>query len=166
MDKIGQIIIPHDKYISAFHSSGISGDGVNTPLGIDTSVWTPYNETLLYSGNTIVSSINLSEPATNFRSIKVRTCNQSEHSTFYELTPTRNDRIPIPSVWGVGDANSQAYSRWELVNNNSTLQFGNQAFTFTIGWAGNGSSASKVSHNNAVDWASCPIYEVWGINRI
>ena len=108
MDKIGQIIIPHDKYISAFHSSGISGDGVNTPLGIDTSVWTPYNETLLYSGNTIVSSINLSEPATNFRSIKVRTCNQSEHSTFYELTPTRNDRIPIPSVWGVGDANSQA----------------------------------------------------------
>lgn len=166
MDKIGQIAIPHDQYISVLHSSGISGDGVNTPLGIDTSVWTPYNETLLYSGTAIVSSINLSEPTTNFRSIKIRTCNHEEHSTYYELTPTVWDSIPIPSVWGGGNTNAQAYSCWELVNNNSTLQFGGRAFSFSIGWAGNGTTASKVSHNNVVDWASCPIFEVWGINRI
>lgn len=165
MDKIGQIAIPHEQYISVLHSSGISGDGVNTPLGIDTSVWTPYNETLLYSGTTYVSSINLNEPATNFRSIKIRTCLKNEHSTYYELTPTVMDRIPIPSVWGTGNNNHQAYSRWELKNNGSTLQFGGQAFSFAIGWAGNGTSASKQSHNNVVDWASCPIFEVWGVNR-
>lgn len=71
MEKLGQIVIPTAGYLETFHSQGISGDGINTPLGIDTNVYTPYNETVLWqkpsTGWFTGTKIEFSEPISSFQ---------------------------------------------------------------------------------------------------
>lgn len=71
MEKLGQIVIPTAGYLETFHSQGISGDGINTPLGIDTNYYTPYNETILWhkpsTGWFTGTKIEFSEPISSFQ---------------------------------------------------------------------------------------------------
>lgn len=59
------------EFLGTVNNISISGDGVNTPLGIDTSIYTPYNETVLWqrptTGYFTGTKITFSEPISSFQ---------------------------------------------------------------------------------------------------
>lgn len=170
MDKIGTIAIPHNEYISAFHSSGISGDGINTPLGIDTNFWTPYNETLLYSGTNEVSAINLSEPASSFQRLRFQICNNNEGKQFCEFVAPSNtgQNYNILAAYGNNVNNWWAFSRWNFVGY-ERLEWVGKACAVNMGWgAAGGATTAAFNTSTGFDsnlWYKAPIFAVWGVNR-
>ena len=66
LKEIGGFIVSADPFVQ--HDSSMSGNGtVNSPLGVVPG----YNETVLYSGTSNITTGSLSEPATNFNYLRV-----------------------------------------------------------------------------------------------
>lgn len=80
-----------NEWAGVLKTYGISGDGYNTPLGIDTNIFTPYNETVIWSagGNTYSgSAIHFSEPVNNFE--RLRFIHITENPFIQEYGPPTN----------------------------------------------------------------------------
>lgn len=155
--KLGQIATPE---IGLNTSSGISGNGF-TPIGVDTSVYTPYNETCLFSSTYSCQTGTLSEPYTNFQRLRLclgwnKAGSTDQGSVYTEYTPDSAANSCVCTVWSVGnDGNMFALCRLAFPTNTTFSGHGGKLYN----WA-----------NNSVDknWEGrlSPIREVWGINRI
>lgn len=149
--------------------------GVNRVSGTPTSAigvpysgagWRAYDETLLASSNTNVSSLALSEPASAFSRIRVTVGvhTQSENSFEYNAPIQDNDKLTVKSYWGTTTSvNGICVSRYQWLSGTKVLSsLGGKAFQ--LGWnsANPFSSTGQISNAN---WIWRPIYAVYGINR-
>lgn len=149
--------------------------GLNRVSGTPTSAigvpysgagWRAYDETLLASSNTNVSSLTLSEPASAFNRIRVTVgvSSESQNSFEYNSPDGDNDKLTVKSYWGnTTGINKLVLSRYVWLSGTTVLSsFGGKSFA--VGWnsanpwTGTGSTA-----NENYRWR--PVYAVYGINR-
>ena len=104
------------------HDNSLSGNGtVDSPLGVVPG----YNETVLWSGNN-ATTLNLSEPATSFNTVKVYYGNSASVANnvingCYEFTPLGN-YVGIHSCFVGNSANKSTYTVhtiWSGINTNT-----------------------------------------------
>lgn len=153
-----------------FKNEGISGDGVNTPLGIDTTFWTPYNETVLYSASSLSYTVNLSEPASAFSRLKIGMVSRGEGRQYIEIeTPSSVNQVyTFHCIWGGNSAAVQdVYTKYKFNGSYSQLVWANNAAWKNVGWAVNTTAAfnGATTASTGEMWCRCPVYEVIGINR-
>ena len=145
--------------------SSLSGDGTyQSPIGVVPG----YNETVLWETTTGASACTLSEPMTNFKSIKILYGNgggagaaKDQYGGYYEADPNFTD---FNFIRGKGAAN--VWWSWIRVvatdRSNITVPVA-KAFNFGAQTATSWQNPS-VSVNNTED-RNC-LYKVIGINRI
>lgn len=151
--------------MSIFKNEGISGDGENTPLGIDTNYWTPYNETVLYSASSLSSSMSLAGPSTAFQRLRLGMVSPSEGRQYVELEPSPGN-YTLHSIWGSNSGYAvDSYTRVSI-STNSIISWERRAAWKNVNWAVNTTAAfNGASSATGELWCRNPIYEVIGINR-
>lgn len=154
-----------------FKNEGISGDGVNTPLGIDTNYWTPYNETVLFSSSGMPSNPNLvlSEPATAFSRLRIGMVAPGEGRQYVEIEPPASPLqcYTFHCIWGANSAAVQdVYTLYQFKGNYTAFGWANRSVWKNVGWAVNTATAfNGVATGDGEKWCRTPVYEVIGINR-
>jgi hypothetical protein len=155
--------------MSIFKNEGISGDGVNTPLGIDTNYWTPYNETVLHSSSAMAYEITLSEPATAFSRLRIGMVATGEGRQYVEIEPpkTTGQVYTLHCLWGgTSGANQDVYTRYKFNGSYTKFGWANRCAYKNVGWAVNTATAfNGASTASGENWCRIPVYEVIGINR-
>lgn len=149
--------------------------GVNRVSGTPTTAigvpytgagWRAYDETLLASSNTNVSSLTLSEPASAFNRIRVTVgvSGESQNSFEYNAPSADNDMMTVKSYWGNTTAtNMLAMARYKWLSGTTVLSsVGGKSFNLAWGavspWTATGYTANE-------GWRWRPVYAVYGINR-
>lgn len=149
--------------------------GVNRISGTPTSAigvpysgagWRAYNETLLASSNTNVSSLTMSEPASAFNRIRVivGVSSESPNSFEYNAPLQDNDKLTVKSYWGTNTSiNGLVLSRYTWLSGTTVLSsMGGKSFA--LGWnAANPWTGTGYTANENYRWR--PIHAVYGINR-
>lgn len=152
-----------------FKNDGISGNGVDTPLGIDTNYWTPYNETVLHSSSAMAYNVTLSEPATAFSRLRIGMVAPSEGRQYVEVeTPSSTTQCyTLHCIWGNGSAYcTDVYTRYKFNGSYTSFGWANRAAWKNVNWAVNTTAAfNGASTASGENWCRIPVYEVIGINR-
>lgn len=155
--------------MSIFKNEGISGDGVNTPLGIDTNYWTPYNETVLHSSSAMAYEITLSEPATAFSRLRIGLVAPSEGRQYVEIAPptTTGQAYTFHCLWGNNSATvHDVYTRYQFNGSYTKFGWANRCASKNVGWAVHTATPFDGASTASGDqWCRVPVYEVIGINR-
>ena len=140
----------------------------NSAIGVPYSGagWRAYDETLLASSNTNVSSLTLSEPASAFNRIRVTVgvSSESQNSFEYNAPDGDNDNLTVKSYWGNNTGtNGLVVSRYVWLSGTKVLSsFGGKSFA--LGWnSANPFTGTGSTANSNYRWR--PIYAVYGINR-
>lgn len=142
---------------------GLSGDGINTPLGLNMKQWNSGCDELLWSGEPI-SSIELLTPLSAFERVKFVLGHSGYNKCINEFS-TNNIIFNLNPLFRVANNTGQAafqINPWILDENK--LTWSGHCFTRNY-YAGNGAFVDYV--NSADDHsAECyPISEIWGINK-
>lgn len=147
------------------HDNSLSGNGtVDSPLGVVPG----YNETVLWETTTGASACTLSEPMTNFKSIKILYGNgggagaaKDQYGGYYEADPNFTD---FNFIRGKGAANVWwSWIRVVATDRSNITVPASKAFNFGAQTATTWQNPS-VSVNNTED-RNC-LYKVIGVNRI
>lgn len=132
------------EFLGTVNNISISGDGVNSPLGIDTSIYTPYNETVIWqkpsTGWFTGTKITFSEPISSFQRL---------------MFIHANDECPLVKFYGI-PYYSDSYFLFEASTSNSTAS---KAIRFSLykmnGWSEMNFSAqlsmAKITNTTAVE---------------
>lgn len=163
LKEIGGFIVSADPFVQ--HDNSLSGNGtVNSPLGVVPG----YNETVLWSDTTGSSACVLSEPMTNFKSIKILYGNgagggtyKDQYGGYFEADPNFTD---FNLMRGKGAANVWwSWIRVVATDRSNITVPASKAFNFGAQTATSWQNPS-VSVNNVED-RNC-LYKVIGVNRI
>lgn len=156
--------------------SGLSGDSYNTPVGVDTNVLTPYNETLLldrgyvFTASSATTTYNLSDAWTNYDCLKIEFSKPNGDNTrtygsnIIRIKPgttgfniyswnaqnTAEDGLCIMYRCTWNNVSSFKVAKTKMV----VLNTGDAAY-----------SCFETSANSATNWANTMINRVWGVNR-
>ena len=161
MEKLGQIVIPTAGYLETFHSQGISGDGINTPLGIDTNYYRPSN--VSYSG----SKITFSEPISSFQRLMfIQDNSESPIVKFYGIPGYTDSNFMFESVLGNATTakailfHIYKMNGWSEMNFSATMQMRKVTNTTAV------ETYSYYTSGTAASWArNGGLTEIRGINR-
>lgn len=156
--------------------SGLSGDSYNTPVGVDTSILTPYNETLLldrgyiFTASSATTTYNLADAWTNYDCLKIEFAKPNGDGT--QQYGTNIIRIK-PGTTGFNIYSWHAQNNADdgicmmyrcTWNNTSSFKVAKTKTTFL----NTGDAAYycvQTSANSATNWVNTMINRVWGVNR-
>lgn len=142
---------------------GLSGDGINIPLGLNMKQWNSGCDELLWSGEPI-SSIELTTPLSAFERVKFVLGHSGYNKCINEFS-TNNTVFNLNPFFRVANNTGQAafqINPWTF--NENKLNWSGHCFTRNY-YAGNGAFLDYGSSAEYYSAECYPISEIWGINK-
>lgn len=153
-----------DFYKSANNNttSGITGNGTSSPLGIDEDSYSVYNEKCLFSSIYSCQTGALSDDFTKYQRLRLRvgwhnnSTTTNESDSYIEVTPEPTAGANVAAIWNVGTG-TPGYICVGRVNFPTTTSFS--------GTVGKLMQFDGNAGNTGWEGKLRPIKEVWGINK-
>lgn len=159
LEKIGNFVCVTENNTA----SGISGNGVTEPIGLDSNVYPEYNETCLFSSVYSCQTGNLSDSFAKYQRLRLRvgwhnnSTTTNEGDSYLEVTPSPVSGSNVAAIWNVGTG-SPGYICVGRINF-PTLSSFNGTYGKLCDMNGN-------TGNTGWEGKLRPIKEIWGINKL
>ena len=153
-----------DFYKSANNNttSGITGNGTSSPLGVDEDSYSVYNEKCLFSSIYSCQTGALSDDFTKYQRLRLRvgwhnnSTTTNEGDSYIEVTPEPTAGANVAAIWNVGTG-TPGYICVGRINFPTTTSFN--------GTVGKLMQFNDNAGNTGWEGRLRPIKEVWGINK-
>ena len=143
-------------------TSGITGNGTSSPLGVDEDSYSVYNEKCLFSSVYSCQTGALSDDFTKYQRLRLRvgwhnnSTTTNEGDSYIEVTPEPTAGANVAAIWNVGTG-TPGYICVGRINFPTTTSF-NGTVGKLMQFDGN-------AGNTGWEGKLRPIKEVWGINK-
>jgi len=159
LEKIGNFVCVTENNTA----SGISGNGVTEPIGLDSNVYPEYNETCLFSSVYSCQTGNLSDSFAKYQRLRLRvgwhnnSTTTNESDSYLEVTPSPESGSNVAAIWSVSTG-SPGYICVGRINF-PTLSSFNGTYGKLCDMNGN-------TGNTGWEGKLRPIKEIWGVNKL